>query len=79
MGDSLDIMVIGGSEVFSVTSGGVVGSDETISGVVVSVIFSDSEVEIGIARNMYFRKILGTMCYRIENVVNVLEVNSHLW
>ena len=72
------MVVIGGSEVFSVKSVGV-GSDETISGVVVSVIFSDSEVEIGIARNMYFRKILGTMCYRIENVVNVLAVNSHLW
>ena len=48
------MVVIGGSEVFSVKSVGV-GSDETISGVVVSVIFSDSEVEIGIAKNMYFR------------------------
>ena len=55
MGDSLEIIVIGGSEVFSVTSVGVVGSEETISGVVVSVIFSVSEVEIGIAKSMYFR------------------------
>ena len=55
MGDSLEIIVIEGSEVFSVTSVGVVGSEETISGVVVSVIFSVSEVEIGIAKNMYFR------------------------
>ena len=82
MGASLEIVVMEGSEGFSVTSTLVVGSDETISGVVVSVtlILVDSEVEFSIAKSMYFRKIiLRTAGHRKEKLLDVLEIISHSW